>query len=346
MHALLGAGRQMPTLAFFRKVGKLLYRTRLGFIAFFLTIACGGESESTQSVATQATTSGSAAVTEQHVKTSEPIVVDMPSVEKVLPAVSAGGRKKSPDTLSKADIELRAALNWALLEYRAAFVGRNMVKLEGIWKMGAVERLLIKKAWASCEKIELSLETQEMRVTGRSAVVDFDQELTFLCPNESRTSHSTLAANLNRSKAGVWTIARIGDRVVAPTRMAQAGPARIAPRGGEGAVDTSMNRALETLSDYELALQQCDLDGLSRVWIMSELERQILQGLCFRSGQLDVSISEPQISRDDGKVSINFTHDFTKQGRTGPTQTRSRLTALFVEREDGNLAIWKIRSAE
>ncbi len=107
-----------------------------------------------------------------------------------------------------------------------------------------------------------------------------------------------------------------------------------------------MNRALEALSDYETALQRCDLDGLSRVWIMTDLERQILQGLCFRSGKLDVTISEPQISENGGKLSIDFTHDFAKRGGAGPQQTRSRLTALFVEREDGNLAIWKIRAAE
>jgi len=212
--------------------------------------------------------------------------------------------------------------------------------------MGAVERLLIKKAWATCEKIELSLETVAVRVSGSTAVVDLDQDLTFLCPNEARTSHSMLSASLERSDEGQWKISRIGARKAAPVRTAMPGPARIAPpQEGQGD-DVGMNRALEVLSDYESALQQCDLQSLARVWIMSDLERQILQGLCFRTGSLDVTISAPQVSRSGGKVSIDFTHDFSKRGRAGPTQTRSRLTALLVERDDGNLAIWKIRAAE
>ncbi len=261
--------------------------------------------------------------------------------------LTTAARASEPQPARGVSPELRAALNWALLEYRSAFVGRDLAKLESIWSMSAVERLLIEKAWSSCESIELSLETLAMRVSGRSAVVDFDQELMFLCPNEERTSHSTLAASLERKDSGEWTISRIGDRQAIADRTATVVAARIAPRQQRQLPsDAGMNRALETLSDYESALRRCDLGALERVWVMNDLERQILQGLCFRSGRLNVSISEPEVSTSGGKVSIDFTHHFTGRGRAGPMQTRSRLTALFVERNDGNWAIWKIRAAE
>jgi hypothetical protein len=317
-----------------------LYRVRLGFLIFFFLLACSGESESTQAIPKRTETP----VQVSRVDAPEPVQVDVPVREKkALPAVAAG-----PDSREPADIdpELRDSLKWALLEYRSAFVGRDLAKLESIWKMGAVERLLIKKAWDNCEKIELTIETVSMRVDGPSAVVDFDQELNFLCPNEARTTHSTLSASLTLQDGDQWTIARIGDRQALQVRTAAPGPARIAAGSEILATSSGMNRALEALSDYETALQACDIESLSRVWIMTDLERQILQGLCFRSGKLNVTISEPQISKSDGGLSISFTHDFTKRGDSGPQQTRSRLTALFVERDDGNLAIWKIRTAE
>jgi hypothetical protein len=323
------------------KVGKLLYRSRLGFVVFFFTLACGGPSESTQSDPRESATS------EPFANVSETVQLAASNQRWVLlPPVSAGPKSSKSSSAPDMKSGLRSRLNWALLEYRSAFVGRDLKKLESIWSMGAVERLLIKSAWSSCEKIELSLETLAMRVSGPSAVVDFDQELTFLCPNESRTSHSSLSASLKRDDAGQWSIVRIGDRQKDPVRTARAGPAHLAPRRERLANDVATTRALETLSDYESALQRCDLDGLARVWIMTELERQILEGLCFRRGQLELRITDPQVSTDDGEISIDFIHDLTRQSRAGPMQTRSKLTALLIERDDGNWAIWKVRAAE
>lgn len=323
------------------KVGSLLYRTRLGLIAFFFTLACGGPSESTQP--DREIEVASARIVIESTAPAPPLpLIDVSD----LPAVSAGPKSRGAGPNPGIDPDLRDALNWALLEYRTAFVGRDLEKLESIWTMGAVERLLIENAWTSCEKIELALKTTDMKVTGRSAVVDFDQELTFLCPNEARTSHSALTASLELNQEDTWRISRIGNREAAPVRSATSGPASLAPGAGSQPDGDPIRRALQTLSDYESALQRCDLDGLARVWIMTDLERQILQGLCFRSGELDVTISDPQVSTSEDTVSIDFTHDFKQRGRRGPMQTRSRLTALLVERGDGNWAIWKVRSAE
>lgn len=317
----------------------MLYRARLGLLVLWISLACQGESESKpqaapppaavpEPVAMKAVTPEDGGVTSR--------------VERIefesLPHVSSGPDDKGLEP------QLKSALNWALLEYRTAFVGRNLEKLESIWSMGAVERLLIKNAWSTCEKIDLSLETTRMRVMGDRAKVEFDQQLEFLCPNESRTSESTLTADMERGEDGQWKITRIGDRQKDP--MALAGPAALARHEEATADDATMHRALETLSDYESALQRCDLVSLQRVWIMTDLEEQILQGLCFRRGELDVTISQPNVSLSKGQVSIEFTHDLVRHGREGPQQTRSRLTALLVEREDGHWAIWKVRAAD
>jgi hypothetical protein len=324
------------------RVGTLLHCAGLSLLAWLILLACEGTSESTQPAEHQG---------EQGVAVAQPQVELADTAEnaligevRVLPPVSANS--KSSESESNADSELRAALSWAMMEYRSAFVGRDLAKLESIWSMGAVERLLIKNAWSSCDRIDLSIETLEMRVAGRNAVVDFDQELAFQCPSEARTRHSKLSASLELKDAGEWTISRIGDRAAIPIQIATAGPARMAPRQRSLDVDAAMHRALETLSDYESAMQRCDLKGLSRVWIMTDLERQILQGLCFRSGRLEVSVSEPQVSTNNGKVSIDFIHDLTSQRRGNRTHTRSKLTALLIERDDGNLTIWKVRATE
>ena len=99
------------------------------------------------------------------------------------------------------------------------------------------------------------------------------------------------------------------------------------------------------LVEYESALRDCDLTRLSRVWIMSPLERQMLQGVCAQSGKLDASVSEPEVRRQDGKVSIEFTHRVVYPRRSGSKTSQSRVTALMTERADGDLAIWKIRAA-
>lgn len=334
--------KQRPT-SFGRRIGLLLYRGRLGLLVIFCVLACEGTSESTPGSHPK---DAPPEAVSQAVPVDEPIQLAARAEERGLPPVSAGPPRRDAKPEVEITAELKAALNWALLEYRTAFVGRDLAKLESIWSMGVVERLLIKNAWSTCEKIELSLETQEMRIDGVNAIVDFEQDLTFLCPNEARTSHSTLSASMERGPDGQWTIARIGDRQALPARTASAGPARLAPHAMSAVSDASMHRALETLSDYESALQRCDLVGLARVWIMTDLERQILQGLCFRRGQLDVTISQPEVSQVDGKVSIDFTHDLVRRGASGPQQTRSRLTALLVERDDGHWAIWKVRAAE
>jgi hypothetical protein len=315
---------------------------RLSLLVWFVLLACEGTSESTQPAEHPGGQSAEAA--QYRVELAEGAETALRGEIRVLPPVSANSQ--SSESEDAADSELRAALSWAMMEYRSAFVGRDLAKLESIWSMSAVERLLIKNAWSSCDSIDLSIETMEMRVAGPSAVVDFDQELTFQCPSEARTRHSMLSASLERKDAGEWTILRIGDRAPIPIRTATASPAHIAPRQRSLDVDVAVHRALETLSDYESAMQRCDLKGLSRVWIMTDLERQILQGLCFRSGRLDVSVSEPQVSTNNGKVSINFIHDFTSQRRDSRTHTRSRLTALLIERDDGNLTIWKVRATE
>ncbi|MCH7868692.1 MAG: hypothetical protein IH881_13440 [Myxococcales bacterium] len=251
------------------------------------------------------------------------------------------------EPMEEADAELRSALSWALMEYRAAFVGRDLEKLQSIWSMGAVERMLIKNAWSSCENVDLSIETSKMLVAGRSALVDFDQWLRFRCPGEAKTRHSMLSASLEFNGDGKWAISRIGSRGPQPTlRKTAAGPAHLAPDRQNPETEATMHRALEALSDYESALQRCDLDGLARVWIMTDLERQILQGLCFRRGRLEVTISEPQVSTNQGRVSVDFIHDFTSQRQGNSTQTRSRLTALLVERDDGNMTIWKVRATQ
>lgn len=264
-----------------------------------------------------------------------------------LPPVSAGAKSSDREPVKvEVDAELRAALSWALMEYRSAFVGRDLEKLESIWAMGAVERMLIKNAWSSCEEVEMSIDLVEMRVAGSTAVVDFDQEMAFRCPREARTRQSTLSASLEQNAGGNWTIVRIGDRSPVPVRTATAGPASLAPRAASFVADATEHRALETLSDYESALQRCDLDGLARVWIMTNLERQILQGLCFRRGRLEITISEPRVSTNDGKVQVDFIHEFTSQRQGSPTQTRSRLSALLIERGDGNMTIWKVRATQ
>ncbi len=328
------------------KLGSMLLRSiscrgRLGLLVVLISLACEGPSESkTQSVA-EATVDAKAmaAVADDEFQVAARIEPVRDDEIETLPAVSAG-----PNAGGLAP-ELKAALNWALLEYRTAFVGRNLAKLESIWSMGAVERLLIKNAWSTCERIDLSLETTKMRVMGERAVVEFDQQLEFLCPNESRTSESTLTADLVQGDGGEWKISRITDRQTDPMAFAS-GPARLAEHEETPADDATMHRALETLSDYESALQRCDLVGLGRVWIMTDLEEQILQGLCFRRGALEVTISEPHVSLSSGSVSVEFTHDLVRNGNSGPQSTRSRLTALLVERDDGNWAIWKVRAAE
>lgn len=322
------------------EVAALIERGGLRFLVVFTLIACGSQGESRQPPATESSL---------HLASSAPSEPEAAPVRAEIPPSSPVAKPREhmqPSLDETHDPELRGSLNRALLEYRSAFVGRDMEKLEKIWTMSPVERLLIEKAWSNCQKIELSLETVSIHVGKTFAEVDFDQDLTFLCPNESRTSHSMLSASLERQGDGQWKISRIGDRQAVLVAATETVPARLASRATTNLSDEGMNRALETLSDYETALQNCDIKGLARVWIMNDLERQILQGLCFRTGHLEVSISEPQISSSGGRLSIDFTHDFTKRGSAGPTQTRSRLTALFVERDDGNLAIWKIRAAE
>ena len=103
-------------------------------------------------------------------------------------------------------------------------------------------------------------------------------------------------------------------------------------------------RALGVLVEYEAALRNCDLTRLARVWIMSPLERQMLQGVCAQTGKLNFSVSEPDVN-DDAEVSIDFTHNITYPRRSGSRTSQSRLTALIVERADGEWAIWKIRAA-
>ncbi len=331
------------------QIGTLLYRARMGPLVLFFLLACGGMSESAPSDPSETR------VAEYWVGTTDPVDPVRVAVHNerwALPPVSAGpqsdgsNRSELGGSAPAIEPDLRARLSWALLEYRSAFMGRDLEKLESVWSMGAVERLLIKNAWSSCKKIELSFETLAMRVAGSNAVIDFDQELNFHCPNEARTTRSALTASLVLKDDGEWRISKIGDRRGALVRTAQAGPARLAPRSEIDRSDATARRALETLSDYESALQRCDLDGLAHVWIMTDLERQILEGLCFRRGRLELTISEPRVSTKHGRVQIDFTHDLTRQGRGGPAQTRSRLTALLVERADGNLAIWKVRAAE
>jgi len=115
-----------------KKVGTLLHRTQMGLLVFFFLLACGGESEST--IAAPEADRGEAPIDEVAPKETSP-------GQRALPAVSADRRSAEPkrsnpkprqaaDARSEVDADLRSALNWAVLEYRSAFVGRDMAKLE------------------------------------------------------------------------------------------------------------------------------------------------------------------------------------------------------------------------
>ncbi len=299
-------------------------RLSLGLICIGLAAACG-EGEDAKS-----TNSALLAPTESNALT-----------QTAPPTVASGPVERASVRADNPPVEVDPSIETILGEYSAAIEARDLARLEEIWTMSIVEKSLLVQAWQSCDQIEVGVNTVGIESSRDEATVDFDQTLKFDCAETAQISESALSASLVRSPGGEWRIDEIADR--GASRFSA--PARLQPGFTPKSGDPREAGALEALARYESALERCDLDRLSQVWIMSPLERQILDGVCVQNRRLNVSIGSPEVSISGDQVSVDFTHEVAFPGRAGSGGSESHLTALMVERQTGEWAIWKMRSA-
>jgi hypothetical protein len=261
------------------------------------------------------------------------------------PAQVGAGLPSEPiqgdSTPAKRDREVptRPSIGESLEEYREAFEARDLDRLGRVWRMTAVERLLIQRGWEACGDITLELEMGDTHVEGEEASVFFDQKLVMDCAERQAETHSRVRAQLQRDRDGHWVIVDLSPRETELT-----GANRLDPRDPQ---DERPDRTavLTALDEYREALRDCDLTELSRVWIMNALERQILEGVCHEYESLSVAIRSPRVAMAEDRARIDFTQSVAYPGTRGLRHTQSDLTALMVRRAGGEWAIWKIQGA-
>jgi hypothetical protein len=230
----------------------------------------------------------------------------------------------------------------AAVAYRDAFESRDSERLGSVWRMTPVEKLLVERAWAGCSDLSLQVEvdsdTAVLSERGDRASIDFDQTILLHCSRRESKNRSRLRATLERAPSGRWEIVRMSPREAALTTARPLEPG--APTASPGA------EALSVLQEYEAALEACDLTALSRIWILTPLERQYLDGVCRRYDHLSVAISGQQVAMAGDRARIDFVQDVGFPDASGLRRTRSDLTALMIRRSGGEWAIWKIREAD
>jgi uncharacterized protein YchJ len=238
------------------------------------------------------------------------------------------------------EVPARPSIGESLREYRDAFETRDLDRLGRVWRMSAVERLLIQRAWEACGDITLELEMGDARADGEEASVFFDQKLVLDCAERQAETHSRVRASLERDRDGRWVIVDLS-----PRETELNGATRLDPRDPR---DERPDRTavLTALDEYREALRDCDLTELSRVWIMNALERQILEGVCHEYESLSVAIRSPRVAMAEDRARIDFTQSVAYPGTRGLRHTQSDLTALMVRRAGGEWAIWKIQGAD
>jgi hypothetical protein len=238
------------------------------------------------------------------------------------------------------EVPARPSIGESLREYREAFEARDLDRLGRVWRMTAVERLLIQRGWEACGDITLELVMGDTRVKGEEASVFFDQKLVMDCAERQAETRARVRAQLERDQEGRWVIVDLSPRESDLT-----GATRLDPRDAQDERPDRM-AVLTALDEYREALRDCDLTELSRVWIMNALERQILEGVCHEYESLSVVIRSPRVAMAEDRARIDFTQSVAYPGTRGLRHTQSDLTALMVRRAGGEWAIWKIQGAD
>jgi hypothetical protein len=226
----------------------------------------------------------------------------------------------------------------ALERYRSAYETQDMERLREAWEMSSIDALLLEQAWQSCELLNVSVESVEIELKEREASASFDQVIDYRCETRDATSRLLLRAGLAEQADGSWKILRFTRRTTAPERVRATSRAPVSA--------TSSAPPLDALHAYQSALQACDVEALSRTWVMSARDRDLFARFCERSEKVSVSIEQQDVDLQGDRGEVQFAQTVTAERGGQICETNATLRASLVKRESGDWSMLNLRPVQ